>query len=197
MRFQFLSTVLLCVFLGAILVATGCTSVPVASMAKLSRIDFDTTDISVLRAAVLLPSYLSPLPGTARLDVTVERSGAPKIERTLPLLEVDDPEAATINVEAKTGRHLYAYALSPESARTVDRLRRQLLAERRSASDKRNLTLRVAADACHTASLPAGPVPMTTYLKTAETKSFVPLVRNLDLRTLAPGQPLDIQPCPR
>jgi len=196
MRFQILATLLLCAFLGIILLATGCTSIPVTSLAKLSKVDFETTDLSVLRAAVQLPSYLRPLPGSARLLVTVERSGVPKIERTLRLQEVDDPEAATINVESAVGRRLYAYALSPKAARSLEQLRSQLLAEQ-SGTEKRNLTLSVAADACHTAIPPDGPVPMTTYLKTTETRSFVPLIRNMDLRTLAPGQPLTIRACPR
>ena len=197
MRFQVLTTVLLCAFLGAILFATGCTTIPVASMVKLSRIDFETTDLSVLRAAVLLPAYLRPLPDSARLLVTVERSGAPKIEKSLYLRKIDDPEAATLNVENAGDQRLYAFGLSPVSVKTLEQLRRELAATFGQKAGKRNLTLRAAANACHTKAIPNGPVPMTTYLKTAETNSFVPLVQNLDLRTLAPGQPLDIRPCRR
>jgi hypothetical protein len=197
MRFQILTALLLCVLLGATLLATGCTTIPVASMVKLSRIDFETTDLSALRAAVLLPAYMQPLPGTARLLVTVERSGTPKIEESLALHEVDDPEAATLNVESTGDRRLYAFSLSAESARTLEKLRHEVRSEPRRDGEKRNLTLKVAAKACHTNAIPDGPVPITTYLKTTETKSFVPLTRNVDLRTLVSGQPLEIQPCPR
>lgn len=197
MRFQVFTTLLLCGFLGAVLIATGCTTMPIASMANLSRIDFETTDVSALRAAVLLPAYLRPLPDSARLVVVVKRSGAPTIENSLLLREVDDPDAATLDTEGASDKRLYAFSLSAGSARALEQLRRDVNSEPRKAGEKRSLTLKIAAKACRTTAIPNGPVRMTTYLKTAETTSFVPLVRNLDLRTLAPGQPLDIHPCPR
>ncbi len=59
------------------------------------------------------------------------------------------------------------------------------------------MTLSIAADACHVADLPLRRLNVTTYLKAEETKSFVALVRNFDLRTLAGGKPLDLKLCPR
>ncbi|BAQ15948.1 hypothetical protein [Methyloceanibacter caenitepidi] len=196
MRFQVLTTLLLCVFLGVVLLAAGCTTVPVASMAKLSRIDFETTDLSVLRAAILLPSYLRPAPDGVWLWIAVSGDDGPKLERKLELVEVDDAEAATINVESDGARQLYAYGLSATATRALDDLRQEALRAKQRGT-KGSLMVSVAADACSTGSVPAGPVPVNTYLKTSETKSFVPLVRNVDLRTGMPDGRLELKPCPR
>jgi len=39
-------------------------------------------------------------------------------------------------------------------------------------------------DACRSGELPNGPVYFTTYLRTAETNGYVPLARDVDLRTV-------------
>lgn len=196
MRFEFLASLLLGVFLGLVLLGTGCTSVPVSSLMKLGRVDFETTDLSALRAAVLLPSYLRPLPGTGQLTITLDRDDGTRLQESFGLRETDDPEAALLNEEeGKSGQRLYAYALSPEAARTLSRLRTQAAATHRPGT-KQNLSLAIGAKACHVGKLPAGPLPMTSYLKTPETRSFVPLARNMDLRKLAPTKVLDLAPCP-
>jgi len=196
MRFQVLTTLLLCAFLGAVPLVTGCTKVPVTSISKLSRINFETTNLSVLRAAILLPSYLRPSPNGVWLQIAVSSEDGSQLKRKLELVEVDDPEAATINVESADDRQLFAYELSASGTRALDELRRKAL-EAKQQGTKGSLSVSIGADACSISSVPRGPVPVTTYLKTAETKSFVPLVRNADLRTAMPDGRLELEPCPR
>ena len=50
------------------------------------------------------------------------------------------------------------------------------------------LTIAVRPDACRTGALPAGPVRATTYLRTGETGGYVPLARDVDLRTVMAGR---------
>ena len=197
MRFQLLTTLLLLAFLGLFMLAGGCSKVPVTSMMKLARIDFETTDLSALRAAILLPASLRPSPGTGRLTVVLEQSDGSTEKHTFKLREIEDPEAAMLNEEAESAGRIYAYTLSSRAVRTFEQLRREALAARGNGRGGSKMTLSIAADACHVADPQQGRLAITTYLKTKETRSFVPLVRNFDLRTLSRGKPLDLRPCPR
>jgi len=197
MRFQLFASMLCIAFLAMLTLTLGCTKVPVASMMKLARTDFETTDLSAVRAAVLLPSYLRPLPGTTKLVVTLGRSDGTTVEETFILRETDDAEADLLNEESKRGERIYAYALPPQAVRTLETARREAKSAPASEKGKRSLTLGVAAEACRVSRLPAGPLLITTYLKTAETRSFVPLTRDVDMRSLTPGTPLTLPLCPR
>lgn len=196
MRFQLVTTLLLVVFLCLFVLLTACGPMPVASMVKLARVDFATTNLAALRAAVLLPIALRPLPGTGQLTLVIEPGDGSKIDHSVKLLEIDDAEAAMLNQEAKAGARVYAYTLSPKALRDLEQLRGEVLAARDRAKRRPRLTLHITADACRQSRLPAGALPITTYLKTAETRSFVPLARNVDLRTLGGDKPLVLLPCP-
>ena len=52
------------------------------------------------------------------------------------------------------------------------------------------MTIAVRPDACRSADFGSRPVYLTTYLRTAETGGYVPLTRDVDVRTLAPGRDL-------
>jgi hypothetical protein len=48
-------------------------------------------------------------------------------------------------------------------------------------------TISVRPEACRTGELPKRPVCFITYLRTQETDGWVPLTRDVDLRTVLPG----------
>jgi len=77
---------------------------------------------------------------------------------------------------------------------------REALKEKHKAQGARGgkLALAIVPQACRTAELPPGPVYFTSYLRTQETGGYVPLARDLDLRTVSPGRDLaaEIPPCP-
>lgn len=197
MRFQFFTTLLLLAFLGLFLFVSGCSKVPVTSMMKLARVDFETTELSALRAAILLPKGVRPLPGTGRLAVALRQKDGAMENHVFELAEIEDAEALMLNEESGGASRVFAYTLSPQAVRTLDRLRSDALAARASGQTGSKMTLSIAAGACHVAGPPSGPIPITTFLKTEETKSFVPLVRRVDLRNLAGNKPLDLPRCPR
>ena len=61
---------------------------------------------------------------------------------------------------------------------------------KKSSGQGGSISISVQPQACKTAELPEGPVYLTTFLRTAETGSYVTLARDVDLRTLAPEQAL-------
>ena len=55
-----------------------------------------------------------------------------------------------------------------------------------SSLTRGSISISVQPQACKTTELAEGPVHLTTYLRTAETGSYVTLARDVDLRTVAP-----------
>ena len=73
------------------------------------------------------------------------------------------------------------------------------LRQRREAAGRKGgtLTISIRPEGCRTADLGERPLHVTTYLRTAETGGYVPLARDLDLRTISPGRDVatEIPPC--
>ena len=56
----------------AMLAMAGCSHMPVTSMVKLARVDFETSDPAQLRAAIKLPRTLRPQPNGVALRIAVQ-----------------------------------------------------------------------------------------------------------------------------
>ncbi|WP_315703929.1 MULTISPECIES: hypothetical protein [unclassified Bradyrhizobium] len=173
--------------------ATGCSHMPVTSMVKLARVDFQTSDPAQLRAAVKLPISLRPLPGGVVLRIVVRRRGAAEEQREFVLRELAEPAALAREAEAAT--RIYAYRLDEADAAKLLAFRAELM-ERKSAGGGGSVTISIAPKACKTFELPEGPIYVTTYLRTAETVEYVTLARDVDLRSLASDHPIvDVPRC--
>lgn len=179
---------------GVLAVALGgCGHVPVASMIELAKIDFATTDFAELRAAATLPPPLAPLPGQTRLKLAVAFQDGEREERVFVLREVTDPaERAQV---ARLGAGTTAFRLDPADAEKLAAARTEIK-QRKAEGRRGSVTLSVEPAACRTAKLPAGELPVSTYLRTAETGSYVALTRRADLKALiGPDKIAEIPPC--
>jgi hypothetical protein len=168
----------------------GCGHMPVMSMVRLARVEFDKTDPAQLRAAVKIPKVLRPVAQGVALRVSVRlRSGEQETNDFL-LSEIFDPaELYPLRDEVDATSQIYAYRLSTAEAERLGSFRVGLL-KRQQASGGRggSLTIEIKPDVCRTGTIAHGPVLTTTYLRTGETGSYVPLARNVDLRTVIPGR---------
>jgi hypothetical protein len=156
----------------------GCGHMPVTSMVRLARIDFQTTDPERLRVAVTLPRMLKARAAGTLLRITVKLANGVEEAREFALREVSE-------ADAESGAQTFALA-----AADVARLHafRAALIQKQKGGSGGALTIAVRPDACRTAPLPDGPVLFTSWLKTAETGGYVALARDVDLRTLDGGQ---------
>jgi hypothetical protein len=173
------------------LLLAGCGHMPVASMVKLARVDFATTDPAGLRAAVKLPAAIKPLRDRMRLRLAVRLANGKESTQDFRLTEVSDAIDASWGDQIEAGTHLFAYQLEPaEAARLV--AFRDALKEQQAASGGRGgaVTISVAPGACRNSEIPTGPVLFTTYLRTAETGGYIVLARDVDLRTVAGNRDL-------
>jgi hypothetical protein len=165
------------------LAMAGCSHMPVTSMVKLARVDFETSDPAQLRAAIKLPRTLRPQPNGVALRIAVQVGRAPEEARDFMLREL--PEPAELTREAGAGSHIFAYRIDDSDLARLMAFRTELIAKK-SSGEKGSISISVRPQACKAGELPDGPVYFTTYLRTVETKDYVALARDVDLRSIVP-----------
>jgi hypothetical protein len=182
---------------AALLVLTGCSSVPLTSIPRLARIDAKTTDLSMLRVAVQLPEALRPRSGGVKLDVVTKIAGEAETKTSFAMIEMSDTRDRTGLPAPPQGSSTYAYRLSSGDAARFEALRASMV-ERGRQGKRGSMGLGVAAkEFCRANAAPQQSLPVTIYLMTSETTSFVPVVRDFDLLgdpAMAGGLET-IQPC--
>jgi hypothetical protein len=176
--------------MGVALLITSCTHMPVTSMIKLARTDLVGTDPGQLRAAVKLPRAVKPQRMVLRVDVRLNDGGEEGQE--FRLREVSEPrDVLVLHQELDANTHIYVYQIDPAEQGRLIAFRESLRDKQKARGGKGgSLTISVRPEACRTGELPKGPVYFTTYLRTQETDGYVPLTRDVDLRTVLPGRDL-------
>jgi hypothetical protein len=150
---------------------------------KLARVDFETSDPAQLRAAIKLPRSLRPRPNGVSLRIAVRVGREPEETRDFVLRELPPP--SELAREAGTDSHVFAYRIEEADLPRFVSFRAELIAKKGSGQGG-SISISVQPQACKAAELPEGPVYLTSYLRTAETGSYVTLARDVDLRTIAP-----------
>ena len=166
------------------LAMAGCSHMPVTSMVKLARVDFETSDPVQLRAAIKLPRTLRPRPNGVALRIAVQVGRAPEEARDFILREM--PEPAELTREASADSHIFTYRIDDSDLTRLTAFRTELIAKK-SSGQKGSISISVRPQACKAGELPDGPLYFTTYLRTAETKDYVALARDVDLRSIVPN----------
>ena len=161
---------------------TACGHMPLRSMVKLSKIDFETTDPAQVRAAVKLPRQLQPRPNKVVMRIKVAMTGRPEEVLDFALREVADPsELLSMQSELEADTHIFAYRLTAADTERVTAFRGALMERHRKQGQRGRLTIEIRADACRSGGLPPRDPRITTYLRTAETGEFVALVRDVNV----------------
>ena len=163
--------------LGLAAVLAGCSSVPLPSLVQLSRIDGQTTDLAALRVAVRLPTGLKPRAGGVNMDVSMKLGGAPDQKATLSLVETREAADLSGLPSARPGFSIYAFRLAPSD---VERLVLMRAAQQRQGGKGGSLGI-ATKEFCLVGALPSGPLLVTVYLLTSETRSYVVITNDLDL----------------
>lgn len=176
----------------------ACAHVPLATMYRLMTFDFAAADPAALRVAVRVPDVLAPRPGGVRLLLTLWRDGDPERRmETFVMSEDNDPaELALLGAERAARTRLVVYRLAPADVGRIRALREDN-AGAAAAKARPHMAMGISAEACWTRPVPPGPVPMTTYIKLASGKTYLPLTVDVDLRGFA--KPADfaksVPPC--
>ncbi|MEO8038490.1 MAG: hypothetical protein ABI794_06945 [Betaproteobacteria bacterium] len=193
--------------LGLLMLA-GCAAAPPAELATqdktappraatvqrmdtLQGVDFANTDLAQLAAGIDMPRSLVPLPNSARLNVTVKAAdGTESVYpvRLVPSSLQEDWDA--LRHDAGNDRTVVAYRIPPGELGRLEAFRAAMLERAGNARRSPELKLSIGASACRTGDLPEGALPMTSYVRTVETGTFVVLLEGLDLRRFADSSTL-------
>jgi hypothetical protein len=166
--------------LGTLALA-ACASVPLSSIVALRRVDFQTTDFAKLRVAVQLPDAIRTRTDGVRMIASISYDGGVTRKETLYLreanLETDKPSGA------RRGFHTHGFSLREADVVRLEAIRAEIAAAK---AEQRKGSLGFGIEArefCRAGELGNGPVPITTFLRTAELPEFIPLLKDFDLRS--------------
>src|SRR5215510_11843736 len=98
-----------CLIACSAVALSGCGHMPVTSMVKLARVDFETSDPAQLRAAIKLPRELRTRPNGVSLRIAVRVGRAPEEARDFLLREL--PAPSELAREASADSHVAAYRI--------------------------------------------------------------------------------------
>jgi hypothetical protein len=165
--------------IGAAVCMAACSTVPLSSIPALSRIDFRMTDFAALRAGLRLPEALRPQPEGVELDVILRMDGVPDDKTVFKLVDVP---AVPLPDAGQVSKKEFVYRLSDQDAVRFDAIRAKTTIARQQGK-RGSVVLSISPrQFCLLQPLPDGPVLATTYILTSETKRFVALTRDVDLR---------------
>jgi hypothetical protein len=182
----------------ACLTLSACASMPLASMARLSRVDMRTTDIAALGVGVRLPSGLRPAPGGVKLNVSVKAEGDVGESAAFVLDSVDAPaDRSGLPPAVEDGFATYAFRLAPADVARVATMRAKAIAMH-DAGEKGSFSMTVDAQGvCAAGAVPGRELTVSTYLRTAETGGYVAVAKDIDLVKALPDAAVPAFPaCP-
>lgn len=166
---------------AAALVIGGCSAVPLTSIPRLAHIDAKTTDLSMLTVAVQLPEALRPHSTGVKLDVVTKLDGEAETKASFAMVETSDASHRAGVPAPPRGSSTYVYRLSPADAARFEALRASMVEQGRQRK-RGSMQIGIAArEFCRANAAQQTSLPVTIYLMTSETKSFVPVVRDFDL----------------
>ena len=175
----------------------ACGHVPTTSALQMRALDFTNTDAGLVRAAIRHPDTIRVSPGGATLEIFfAEPDGSRKIEHFV-LAEVADPvEIAELADKALPARSLTLYRIAPADLPRAAAMQAKARDRAASAGPKGG-GFSVGAEGCRIGPLPDGPLPVSTFFKSAETGRFITLVDEMDLKSVrgSDGRPVQLPEC--
>lgn len=176
----------------------ACTAIPVKTLYKLATTDLMTVNPADLRVAAQMPDWVAPRPDGVKLELSMKRTGEADVNERFILQTIPTAlEGKALNAAAKPGYQLYAYRLAPADIPRLQHFRDTLAAKKADGGKKPESTMGVGVDACRKTELPAGEIPMTTFLQLDRESGYMPLVVDYNLKQEVDGKNLAalLPPC--
>ena len=180
---------ILALITGATLAA--CTHVPITAYPALAAINFATTDLSSLRAAVEMPNSIQPTDEGVRLNLNLSVEGDLVEERSYVLQREQASDATVPHPTPVAGRQIYVYRLSQTDQRGLEAVRADVL-DRKEDGQRGSLSIGVAVEEMceierRDGETAANNLPVDVFLRTSETDRFVRTLDGFDLNELRAG----------
>jgi len=160
----------------------ACTSIPITSLYKLSKLDLKTIDPKEVKVAIQIPDYLKV--GAVKLKISYTPEGA-KEKPVVFLLKKVRGLKSYEKYEQKN-YSITSYELTEKDVDTLVKFRKNIIQNsNRSGSTKTNNTTKITiqyTSLCRVKSpKDKKPIFLSIYLNTTKTSGFFPLSKNIDL----------------
>ena len=162
----------------------GCTSMPLTSMYKLSRMDPMEADPAQIKVAVRADEAIGIGKGDAQIEFKFDAEDGSLSIDEIYLIEMDpDPIVyGAIYTDKKPGESITVLSLTPGDAERMKQLQLEM-AMFREGNVKGSGSLRVNLNGiCLHSKMHPGEVQLDMFLQTSEQEGFFVLAKNLDLR---------------
>jgi len=180
------------------MLVTSCGSVPLTSMWKLVNLDFLTVDPAQIRVAVVMPDTLRVQEDGAVIITGIEKSKrGPAVEERFILQK--SIESLSPGVANYPGLDYEAFKIAPADVPRLRALQDKIRQLKSKYPNDANGFLSVSAAGCSIAALPQGALLVTTLIKTRNDQAFFILTKDVDLRSIAPKDKLEMEVplCPK
>ncbi|WP_150523677.1 hypothetical protein [Roseibium sediminis] len=168
----------------------ACGHVPMASIERLSKVDMLQTDPAAIRIAVAYPDALRVPRQGAKLEFAarVENATNDLVKKTFTLVpDRSESERAELAGLLKPGTRLEIFRLSNRDVQDMRSIQRRLTALKQTKGKAVKGSMDVSLAGCESSTPPAGPIPVSTFIKTAELGEYITLLRNYDIRKVITG----------
>ncbi len=165
----------------AAIVLSNCGHTPLMSVYKLNKIKPDTTNLEKLRVAVQVPSTFKTTRKGVILTALLEgNTKEPSFSEKFKLENLAQEQIpTTLKRYIDPTKTLYVFKISKEDIPRFERFR--ALKAGIQGDEKRTGSISVTANVCRDNDLFPSKIEVSIFLKTSETKEFVPLVLNNDI----------------
>jgi hypothetical protein len=162
---------------------SGCATIPITSIPKLSRVDFMSTDLRQLRVAVVLPKAIRPGEnGIEMVTVLKPEGGVPKTTKLRLDQSFAQADFVGLPTRLNPDQKIYVYLMKADEGARLEEIRRTAKAMKKTGQ-KGSLDIAFSfKNFCADAALPAGAILASTYVSSSETNEYVLLTRDVDLR---------------
>jgi hypothetical protein len=168
----------------AALYLAGCTSMPLTSMYKLSRMDPMEADPAQIKVAVRADEAIGIGKGDAQIEFKFDaEDNSLNIDEIYLIEVVRDPVVyGALYADKKPGESITVLALTPSDAERMKQLQLEM-AQFRNRDVKGSGSLRVNLNGlCLHSKMPPGEVQLDLFLQTSEQEGFFVMAKNLDMR---------------
>ena len=173
----------------AAIALSSCGHTPLTSIYKLNKIDPKTTSLKQLRVAVQIPDSFEPTKSGVVLITLLEKHNSdPSIAEHFKLKRIavpDDASRLKKYVEAK--RKFHVFKIANQDIQRFERFRNLQAGTHRKEKPgekqggKRPGSISVVANVCRRTKNIPSKIEISTFIKTSETREFVPARLNEDI----------------
>ena len=176
----------------------GCTSMPISSMYKLSRMDPMEADPAQIKVAVRADEAIGIGKGDAQIEFKFDADDdSLNIEEIYLIEVVRNPVLhRALYADKKSGESITVLGLTASDAQRMRQLQREL-APFRDGDVEGSGSLRVNLNGlCLHSKMPPGEVELDLFLQTSEQDGFFVIAKNLDMREVMAEEGTDMDALP-